>query len=441
MAGIVTLVVLGAALRAEVIGTNIRVSSDEQGNVANTNAVLLHERYRTFRWAPGTPLVFAAVTRLRGSHSLHANPHAHGPAQDAQLVIEITTLLLIAVVAWRLAGVWAALLAVALASLYIPLILVTRTYLTEPLGGLMILATFAAAAWARSRGLLAIVAAGVLAGLGCLTREDLFPGVLVISVAIAWAAWGSSPRRALLHGTAYLACAVAVITPWVIYASSRDGHFVPITDGGPDAFFIGSYLPGGGEQYPDVEQFKGAICRRFPADCHHLVSRGTADMFTLVSEHYPGVSRNAAITQADLENVRRYALGEPLAFAGMLISKTWKMWSYPWSGGNGYGRHPKADTSRLQHLIFTALALLGLVGGALLTRRWGLITVSAGLGAIALLNSLCAAQGRDNLRLMPLLFTFGACGLWMVGSKTKASRRSSTNQVVHAISVASAIRT
>ncbi len=411
------LVVVGSVLRAEAIGGNRRVSSDEHGNVTNTNAVLTHARYRTFRWPPGTPLLFAVLTRLDGHHALRAEAHAHGPAQYGQLAIEIVTLLLIAAVAWRLAGAWAALLAVALAALYLPLILITRTYLSEPFGGLMILATFAAAAWARRHGALAVAGAGVIAGLGCLAREDLAPGVIVIAIALVWGFWRSSRRRAVLRGALYLGCAVVVITPWVVYASSRDGRFVPITDGGTHSFFVGSYLPGGGNQYPDVEQFKTAICQHYPADCHHLVSRGTADMFKLVAARYPGLSENAAITKADLDNIRRYALGQPFAFTGMLANKTWRLWSYPWSGGNGYGQHPTTDTSRVQHLIFTGLALLGLLGGALLTRRWSLITVTVGLAAITFLNIINNAQGRDNVRLMPLLLTFGASGLLMVGQK------------------------
>jgi hypothetical protein len=419
LVAIVVLVLIGSVLRATAIGTNIRVSADEHSNVANANAILEHKRYGTFRWAPGTPFMFAIATRLAGHHSLRAAPHAHGPAQDMQLLIEITTLLLIAVVAWSLAGPWAALLAVALAALYLPLILITRTYLTEPLGGLMILATFATAGWARQRGPWAIAAAGVIAGLGCLAREDLVPGVMVIAIALTWTLWRSSHRRALLLSGLYLVCTLMVLTPWVLYASSRDGRFVPITDGGTDDFFIGSYLPGGGEQYPDVEQFRTAICEYFPVDCHHLVSHGTADMFKLVAARYPGLSENAAITTADLDNIRRYALGQPFAFAGMLASKTWRLWSYPWSGGNGYGRHPKSATSRVEHLIFTGLALLGLIGGALLTRRWSFVTVTLGLAAITVLNVINNAEGRDNVRLMPLVFTFGAAGLGMMGRRAR----------------------
>lgn len=429
LAGIVVLVVAGSVLRADAIGGNLRVSSDEQGNGANANAILQHTRYRALRWAPGTPLVFALATRLDGHRAMPVVTRSHGPAQYAQLAVEIATLTLIAVVAWSMAGAWAALAAVALAALYVPLILVTRTYLSEPLGGLMILGTFASAAWARTRRAPAIAAAGVFAGLACLAREDLFPGVIVIALALAWAVWRSSRRRAVMLGGLYLACAVAVLTPWVIYASGIDGRFVPITDGGADSFFVGTYLPGHGQQYPDVVQFKAAICRRFPADCDHLVSRGTADMFAIVASRHPKLATNAAITQADLENIRHYAFGRPLAFAGMLAEKAWRMWSYPWSGGNGYGTDPKSDTSRLQHLIFTAIALFGLIAGALLTRRWSLITVTAGLAVITFLNILNNAQGRDNLRLMPLLFTFGASGLWMAGEKmwprVRARRRES----------------
>jgi 4-amino-4-deoxy-L-arabinose transferase-like glycosyltransferase len=426
LAGIIALVVVGSVLRLASIGTNLRVSADEQGNVANANAILDHKAYRTFRWAPGTPFMFAVAARLRGFKVVSVEPHAHTPAQYAQLALEIATLLLMAAVAWRLAGPWAALLAVALAALYVPLILITRTYLSEPLGGLMAVAMFAGAAWARHRGPAMIACAGVIAGLACLAREDLFPGVLVIAIAIGWGLWRSSRRAALMSGLLYLLCAIAVITPWVIYASNHDGRLVPITDGGTDAFFIGTYLPGGGEQYPDIEHFQHQICQRFPADCHALVSRGTGDMFKIVASRYPGLSENAAINEAGLENLRHYALGQPLAFVGMLAAKLWTMWGSPWSGGNGYGTHPKADTSRVQHLIFVALAFIGLLGGALLTRKWELVTVSVGLAVITFLNLLTNAEGRDNLRFMPLLFTFGACGLWLLARQAWPSARSRT---------------
>jgi hypothetical protein len=419
---IALVIVIGAVLRTEAIGGNTRVSSDEFGNGANTNSVLKHSRYATLRWPPGTPVLFALATRLHGQRKMTVLAGSHEPAQYAQLAIEIATLMLIALVTWMLGGPWPALIAVALAATYIPLVLVTRTYLSEPLGGLAILGTFAVAAAARKRGMLAIAAAGLLAGLACLVREDLFPAVIVIAVALICNAWRSSHRQALLRGVIYMACAIVAIAPWVIYASQLDGRFVPITDGGPDALFIGTYLPGHGQLNFVEKAFKGPVCRRFPKDCQNYESLGAQPIFRLLRSRYPGLSDSQAVTKATLHNLRVYAIGKPFAFAGMLLHKLWGMWAFPWSGGNG-AKHP--DTSRVQHLIFVGLAWLGLLGGAVLTRRWSLVTVTVGLLLITALNILVNAQGRDNVRLMPVLLTYGAGGLWflVLEMRTRSSGR------------------
>jgi hypothetical protein len=420
---IVAMIVTGGVLRAGAIGGDTRVSSDENGNAGDANSILEHGRYRTLRWPPGTPFLFAVATRLNGHRQMRRIPHSHQPAQYMQLAVEILMLILAALVAWTLAGPWAAVAAVALCAFYIPLIVVTRTYLSEPFGGLMILATFAAAAWARRRGWGALVAAGLLAGMGCLAREDLFPAVVVIAIALACWHWRASRRRALLTALVYFAATIVVITPWVIYASGRDGRFVPITDGGTDALFVGTYLPGKGMLYFTVKDFRGRVCRASRSACEHYKNDGSAEMFHYIASRHPDLPHEDAIRQADVENLEKYALGKPFPFIGMLLNKLWRMWSEPWSGGNGTV-HP--DTSRFQHRLFVALAFLGLFGGAWVSRRWSMLTVTAGLAVMTALNVIVNAQGRDNVRLVPTLFTFGAAGLVMLAQAVLRRRGASS---------------
>lgn len=424
---VLLLVLVGALLRADAIGGDKRVSADETGYASNANHILAGEPYGSFKWAPGTAVAFAAVTRLSGHHSLRISPHAHGPAQYAQLAIETATLALIALVAWTLAGPGAAILAVALAATYVPLVLITRTYLSEPLGGLLFLAAVAAASWARTRGLRAIALAGAIAGLACLTRNDLSVGMGFLALALALSGrpgW----RVAALRAGVFLGCVAIAVAPWVIYASGRQGQLVPITSSGPNALFIGTYLPGRGEQFPTVESFAGEVCRKLPAECHSYRAGETGPMFRVIQSRYPGLSESAAATRATWRNLDRYALGQPFAFAGMLWEKLWHMWSYPWSGGNS-GLHP--DTSRPQHALYAFLAWLGLLGGALATRRWALWAAAGALLAVSALNTVFVAQARDNVRFMPLLFAYGAAGLWLLGSwgwtRAQRTRRSSAS--------------
>jgi hypothetical protein len=374
---ILALVLLGGVLRADVIGTNTHVSADENGYVGNANRILAHERYATFKWPPGTSLAFAAAARLSGHRSLRLTTHASGPAQYVQLLAGVLTLLLMAAVAWWAAGPWAAVLASALGATYEPLVDATRTFLSEPLGG------------------------------------------LALSGRPGW-------RVGALRAGVYLGAILLTLSPWLWYASKEEGRFVPITTAGTDAFFVGSYLPGKGALVPTEEKLAPEVCRHFPADCGDYWQKSSAPLFALIEAEHPGKARETAVTEADMENVRKYALGQPLAFAGMLWGKFWKMWHTVWSGGNGT-YHP--TTSQLQHTLYLLLGALGLLGGAFVTRRWDLIVAAATILSIAGLATLFNDQPRYNVSLMPMLLAYGSAGLWLIktrplrwaGSRLRAS--------------------
>ncbi len=411
-------VIAGGIARASAIGGNTHLSADENGYVGNANRILAGERYATFKWPPGASVAFAIATRLSGHHSLRLAMHASGPAQYMQLAIGVLTLVLVAALAWILAGPWAALLATALVAGYVPLVVATRTYLSEPLGALVLVAAVAAAVLAHRRlrtrrELLAIAAAGVMGALACLTRGDLAIGMAAIALALALAGrpgW----RRGALRGAVYLAALLLTLSPWLLYASEKVGRFVPITTAGPDAFFIGTYLPGKGLLVPTEEQLAPEVCRHFPQDCGRYWQHSAAPVFRLIEARHPGLSQNDAVNRENLENIKKYALGKPAAFASMLWDKFWKMWDNVWSGGNG-SYHP--DTSRPQHLIYLWLAWIGLLAGALLTRRFVLLVSVAVLLSVAALATLFNDQPRYNVSLMALLLCSGTVGAWLAAER------------------------
>src|SRR4029077_5584646 len=164
------------------------------------------------------------------------------------------------------------------------------------------------------------------------------------------------------------------------------------------------------------EKLAPEVCRRFPADCGRYWQKSAAPLFRLIRAQHPGKSADAAVREADLENVRKYALGQPFAFGGMLWGKFWKMWKTVWSGGNGTYN---PSTNQLQHTLYVQLEWVGLLGGALVTRRWDLIVASATLLAIAGLATLFNDQPRYNVSLMPLLLAYGSAGLWLLGGWTR----------------------
>lgn len=414
----------GAVARAQTIGSNTHVSADENGYVANANRMLGGERYATFKWPPGTSFAFAVATRLSGHHSLRLSTGAKGPAQYMQLVLGVLALVLVAALTWLLAGPWAALIATVAVASYEPLIDATRTFLSEPSGAFVLLGAVGAAAIARARfgrrhEWLAIAAAGAIGGAACLTRGDLAVGMGVLALALALAGkpgW----RKGLLRGGVYLAALAIVLGPWLAYASSTEGRFVPITTAGPDALFIGTYLPGKGLLVPTEEQLAPEVCRHFPSDCGRYWQHSSLPLFHLIEARHPGMSENAAVNAENLENLNKYALGKPAAFTSMLWGKFQKMWTNVWSGGNGT-YHP--STSQTQHLIYLWLAWIGLIAGAVLTRRFALLASIAVLLSVAVLATPFNDQPRYNVSLMALLISAGVAGWWLAGEKLVAIRR------------------
>jgi hypothetical protein len=322
---------------------------------------------------------------------------------------------LVAVIAWLLAGGWAALIAVTLTATYEPLIDVTRTYLSEPLGALALIAMVAAVCWARRRDLFALVLAGIVAGLAGLVREDLAIAVAVVMIGLLVDA-RSNWRRAITRPLVYGLAALATVTPYVVYASLREHHFTPIVSAGPNALFLGTYLPGGGNQFIDTEVLAKQVCAHFrlthPRYCH-LPPGNTQGVDALLQAEYPGGSESSSAESAALHNLRVYMLGQPLRFAHMLWKKAWNMWSLPWSGGNaGAGGGLAHTTSVFQHQLYSAIAWIGmLLGLILMRRRWAFVVPVLGLLAIALLNTFFAITPRDNVRFMPFVFLYGAVGL------------------------------
>jgi hypothetical protein len=426
---IVAIVVAGGIARANIIGSNTHVSADENGYVANANRMLGGEKYATYKWPPGTSVAFAVATRLSGHHSLKLATHASGPAQYMQLLIGVLTLIAVAALAWMLAGPWAAVLATALAASYEPLIDATRTFLSEPSGALVLVAAVIAAVLAKARfdqrhELLSVAGAGVIGGLACLTRGDLAVGMGVIALSLAVAGqpprqerrsrWRLTNTRGLTRCGVYLAALLLTLSPWLAYASSKEKRFVPITTAGPDAFFIGSYLPGKGLLVPTEEQLAPEVCRHFPSDCGRYWQHSSAPLFRLVQARHPGMSEYDAVNAENLKNVDKYVLGKPAAFASMLWGKFWKMWVTVWSGGNGT-YHP--STSRIQHLIYLWFGWLGLLAGAIFTRRFALTMSAAVLLSIAALATLFNDQPRYNVSLMALLLSTGTAGAWLAGKR------------------------
>jgi 4-amino-4-deoxy-L-arabinose transferase-like glycosyltransferase len=123
------------------------------------------------------------------------------------------------------------LIALGLAAVYIPLVLVSGEVISEPLyTALMLAAICAVLRWRSHGGLPMLAAAGVLAGLTALTRTN---GVIVLVGVAAMAASGRDSRGWIPRLRAPLlviAVGVLTIAPWTIRNAVVMGGFLPISD-------------------------------------------------------------------------------------------------------------------------------------------------------------------------------------------------------------------
>jgi 4-amino-4-deoxy-L-arabinose transferase-like glycosyltransferase len=121
---------------------------------------------------------------------------------------------LIGVLAFGLWGQRVALISMALGAVYVPLILVGQSVMSEPLAVLFMLASLAAALrrWA--------LVAGVLMGLAILGRAN----AIILLVPLAFAVW-RGPKPALV----LVVAAALTVAPWTIRNAVVLDHFVPVS--------------------------------------------------------------------------------------------------------------------------------------------------------------------------------------------------------------------
>ncbi len=423
-------VILGAALRIDKIGTGTRVSVDERSYLGIANNMVVHRSYAygkdPLHWAPGTPFLFATAMKLTGSGAIDQRlPGQSNVAVYAQVLVSILAIPAVFAFAAWLGGAWAGLLAALMTAIFDPLVLVSRSYLSEPLGGLFfLLAVFAvcvavarpARSWKMAAG------AGAMLGLMALARNDLLILLGLLPALSLLLVWRREDFRAGLHLGVLLAVGAAVtIAPWVTYASIEERKFTPITTAGPSSLWVATYLPAEGRQIIVKRQFMAEVCRTFPDRQDACgVTATQMDMrliFELLAMRHPGKTQEEAI-QAELDrNIREYALGQPAAFGRMLVKKSARIWGRPWGGG-AIGRQ---ESSVTQQRLFMGLTLLGAIAGLIFAgrrRRYVAIGVLAVFTATAL-NTIFVSESRMSLRMTPLAFAIGIGGL---GAAVRARR-------------------
>jgi 4-amino-4-deoxy-L-arabinose transferase-like glycosyltransferase len=185
-------------------------------------------RVTAFR-PPAYPVLLAGVYTLTG-HERRDDEQRVVAGRVANAIVGTAIVALIGVLALQLFDRRVALAAMALAAVYLPLILVGGALMSEPLFAALLLGALAAAIASRrsSRRLPWAVLAGVLGGLAILTRAN---GIILL-IPLALAVWDAKPRwscRALVAPAVLVAVAILTVAPWTARNERVLGAFVPVS--------------------------------------------------------------------------------------------------------------------------------------------------------------------------------------------------------------------
>ena len=173
---------------------------------------------------PAYPYFLAAIYKATGRGWL--------VARYIEAALSTLTVVLIGLLAWQLWDRRTALIALALAAVFPPLImqgtiLMSEALLVPLIVGAVLLAWKARGSAGRAR-VWWLIGAGITGGLAALTRGNAF----VLLLPLALIVWGQKPRlrwRALSGPVLMVAAALATIAPWTIRNEIVLHSFVPVT--------------------------------------------------------------------------------------------------------------------------------------------------------------------------------------------------------------------
>lgn len=245
---------------------------------------------------------------------------------------------------------------------------------------------------------------GALLGMLAMVRpEYLFISIALIGVFAVinrdrgWARTG--------HGTVIaLTALLVVVAPWTIHNVKDTGRMLPMSTGGGQTLFTGSYLASAGdplEVMPDVLKNNPVLAQRLKVE--NAVSGEGPRSITpervlalLAAAEMPGIPTDIALSRMGRENYLDALRHEPFHLAGYLAGKSARIW---WRG-----RTDVTGTAlgRAGHMTLVAGALVGLMllGFRRSPAFWLILTLT--LGA-TLIGAVFVASPRRTLVFWPVI--------------------------------------
>ncbi|HXR60231.1 MAG TPA: hypothetical protein VN732_02785 [Solirubrobacterales bacterium] len=365
-------------------------------------------------YSPGLPLFVAGVYRVTGG--VHERL-----ARVALAVIGALSVLFAYLVGRRLeralnqprssevgSAPWPALVGAAAVAVYPALLEYQGMLMSEPLAGTLLSGGVLAALWAWDGDWARWLLPGALFGALALVRPEYLGVAVLVAAVIAARESKGDWRSSLLRAAVFLGALAVIVLPWTIRNAVALDRVVPISTGGGQVLFAGTYLPSDGDpekvgaevvaENPDQFQSRDAQKLRL----EQILAR-------LAAARYPSMETDQALSKMGKEQLWDGVSEEPLDYAGFVAKKIWRIWLH---GPRDVMREPGWE------VLHWALVTLGLLGLALLAwrRRWEALLIGVIFLAITAISALLVASPRRVLVLVPLLAALAAPALdWVTG--------------------------
>jgi Dolichyl-phosphate-mannose-protein mannosyltransferase len=345
-------------------------------------------------YSPGLPLVAAALYELGGG--------AHERFVRVVLaVIGSLAVLFTYLIGCRLSSPVAGLLGAGAVAIYPALLEYQGMLMGEPLAATLLSGSVLAMLWAGDGRSPAVwLIPGFLLGALVLVRPEYLGISLVLAVVAL--AWNRDAWRAGAANAAILLAGVAlVVAPWTVRNAIALDRFVPVSTGGGQVLFAGTYLPSGG----DPERVGEEVLERHPGLAQRLPAQARLEQIlaALAAQRYPEMETDEALGRMGRERLWDDLGQRPLDYGGFVASKVWRAWSH------GPRRVMERPGWEAFHWALLGLALLGLVVAARRRPREALL-LGVILISVSAIVALLVASPRRVLVTLPLVAALAGVG-------------------------------
>lgn len=361
-------------------------------------------------YSPGLPLLTAGIYKLTGG--VHE--------RFARLVLALIgslSVLFTYLIGRRFADPLAGLVGAGAVAIYPALLEYQGMLMSEPLAATLLSGAVLAMLWAagqagpNARGWLL---PGLLLGALALVRPEYLAISLPIAVVVFARGGRDGWRECLIQAVVMLLGLALVVAPWAVRNAIVLDRFVPISTGGGQVLFAGSYVPSGG----DPERVGAEVLQRHPELLRELPPNPRLEQIlaALAAQRYPGLETDAALARIGRERLWDEVSERPLSYVGFVAAKIGRIWSH---GPRDVMRQPVWEAL---HWLLVALGLVGLVVLAW-QKRWEALLIGVVLVAVTATGALLVASPRRVLVTIPVVAALaGTATTWFVRTCTGRRR-------------------